>query len=118
MLDKTAYRDTGVYNPSKHLSGSITQILTQKYNLETEISTLMKNSFDRNVEAYNVQGLLIIGNLTSLLDSREMIRSFELFRNNQKNIRIVTYDECLEQLKTFIGLLSHSVKEEEGQIID
>lgn len=117
LLDKTAYRDTGIYNPSKHLSGSITQILTQKYNLETEISTLMKNSLDRNVEAYNVQGLLIIGNLTSL-DTREMIRSFELFRNNQKNIRIVTYDECLEQLKTFIGLLSHSFTVEDGQIID
>lgn len=113
LLDKKAYRDTGIYNPSKHLSGSITQILTQKYNLETEISTLMKNSQDRSVEAYNVQGLLIIGNLTSLIDSREMIRSFELFRNNQKNIRIVTYDECLEQLKTFIDLLSHSVNKEE-----
>lgn len=47
-----------------------------------------------------------------------MIRSFELFRNNQKNIRIVIYDECLELLKTFRGLLNNSVKEEEGQIID
>lgn len=29
LLDKTAYRETGIYNPSKHLSGSITQILTK-----------------------------------------------------------------------------------------
>ncbi len=44
-----------------------------------------------------------------------MVRSFELFRNNQKNLRIVTYDECLEQLKTFIALLSNSVNGEGNQ---
>lgn len=117
LLDKSAYRDTGVYNASKHLSGSIAQILTQKYQLETEISTLLKNAEDRNVEAYNVQGLLIIGNL-SLYTEKEMVRSFELFRNNQKNIRIVTYDECLEQLKTFIALLSSSVDVEGSQVTE
>lgn len=114
LLDKTAYRDTGVYNPTKHLSGSITQLLTQKYQLETEISTLIKNAEDRDVEAYNVQSLLIIGNLSSLT-SKETIRSFELFRNNQKNLRIVTYDECLEQLKTFISLLSKSIDENKDE---
>jgi len=114
LLDKTAYRDTGVYNASRNLSGSIAQILTQKYQLETEISTFLKNSEDRNVEAYNVQGLLIIGNLSHYTE-KEMVKSFELFRNNQKNLRIVTYDECLEQLKTFIALLSDSVNEEGNQ---
>lgn len=109
LLDKTPYRNTGVYNPSKHLSGSITQLLTQKYQLETDISNLIKNAEDRNIEAYNVQSLLIIGNL-STLESKEMIRSFELFRNNQSNLRIMTYDECLELLKTFISLLSKSIE--------
>lgn len=117
LLDKFAYRDTGVYNPSKHLSGSITQILTQKYQLETDISTLIKNAEDRNVEAYNVQGLLIIGNLESLTE-KFMIRSFELFRNNQKNLRIVTYDECFEQLKTFVELLSNNINENANQTED
>lgn len=114
LLDKSAYRDTGVYNPSKHLSGSITQLLTQKYQLETEISTLIKNAEDRDVEAYNVQSLLIIGSL-SCLTSKETIRSFELFRNNQKNLRIITYDECLEQLKIFISLLSKRIEENKDE---
>jgi len=91
--------------------------LTQKYQLETEISTLIKNAEDRNVEAYNVQSLLIIGNLSSLT-SKEMIRSFELFRNNQNNLKIVTYNECLEQLKTFISLLNKSIDECENEIIE
>jgi len=109
LLDKNPYRNTGVYNPSKHLSGSITQLLTQKYQLETDISNLIKNAEDRNIEAYNVQSLLIIGNLNSL-ESKDMIRSFELFRNNQSNLRIITYDECLELLKTFTSLLSKNIE--------
>lgn len=105
LLDKRPYRKTGVYSASKDLSGSISQILTQKYQLETEIASLMKNADDRDVEAYNVQGLIIIGRLSSL-EEKAMKRSFELFRNNQKNIRIITYDECLEQLNSFVDLLS------------
>lgn len=107
LLEKLPYRETGVYSASKELSGSISQILTQKYQLETEIASLLKNAEDRNVEAYNVQGLLIIGSLSSLVE-KEKKRSFELYRHNQKNLRIVTYDECFEQLKTFIDLLSKS----------
>jgi len=104
LIDKKPYRDTGVYSTSKDLSGAISQLLTQKYQLETDIASLIKNAEDREVEAYNVQGLIIIGRLSSLSE-KDMKRSFELFRNNQKNLRIVTYDECLEQLNTFIDLL-------------
>lgn len=107
LLDKKKYRATGVYSVSKELSGAISQLLTQKYQLETDISTLIKNSADRDMEAYNVQGLIVIGQLSSL-DEKEMKRSFELFRHNQKNLRIITYDECLVQLKAFVNFLSNS----------
>lgn len=107
LLAKKPYRKTGVYSASKDLSGSITQILTQKYQLETDIASLIKNAEDRDVEAYDVQGLVIIGRLSSL-EEKNMKRSFELYRNNQKNLRIITYDECLEQLKSFVDLLSKS----------
>jgi len=103
LLEKSPYRD-GVYPPSKDLSGSVSQLLTQKYQLETEIASLIKNSDDRNVEAYNVQGVIIIGLLSNFDNNDEKLkkRSFELFRNNQKNIRIMTYDECQEQLDNFL----------------
>ncbi len=91
------------------MSGAISQLLTQKYQLETDIASLMKNAEDRNVEAYNVQGLIIIGRLSDL-DENNMKRSFELYRNNLKNLRIVTYDECLEQLKYFVDLLDKDVR--------
>jgi hypothetical protein len=111
LLETKPYRGTGVYAASKDLSGAISQLLTQKYQLETDIATLIKNAEDREVEAYNVQGLIIIGRL-SKLDEKDMKRSFELYRNNQKNLRIVTYDECLEQLKYFIDLLDKDIKKQ------
>lgn len=107
LLEKIPYRKTGVYSASKDLSGSISQILTQKYQLETNIASLIKEAEDREVEAYNVQGLLIIGKLSSL-EGKAMKRSFELIRNNQKNLRIITYDECLDQLKSLVDLLGKS----------
>ena len=83
---------------------AISQVLSQKHSLETNIAEL-KNSGDRNVEAYNVQELIIIGKIDNLTETSQK-RSFELFRNNLKNIRIITYDECLEQLKSIIEYLS------------
>jgi len=111
LIEKKPYRETGVYSASKDLSGAISQLLTQKYQLETDIASLMKNAEDRNVEAYNVQGLIIIGRLSDL-DEKNMKRSFELYRNNLKNLRIVTYDECLEQLKYFVDLLDKDIRQQ------
>lgn len=114
LLRTTPYRETGIYSSSEELIGSVTQVLTQKYQLETEIATLLKNAEDRNVEAFNVQCFIIIGTLKDLEgdDSKNKKRSFELFRSNQKNLRIITYDECQEQLNNFLqvmkkGLISY-----------
>jgi hypothetical protein len=112
LLEDKPYRKTGVYSPSKELSGAVSQILTQKYQLETDIASLIKNADDRNVEAYNVQGLVLIGLLSSFGndDEKAKKRSFELFRNNQKNLRILTYDECLEQLDCFLTQINKNIK--------
>jgi hypothetical protein len=101
LLEIKCYRET-VYSPSKDLSGAVSQVLTQKYELETKINSLKENTGD--IDTYNVQGLLIIGLLSSLNGENEKVkkRSFELFRNNQKNIRIMTYDECQELLNLFL----------------
>jgi hypothetical protein len=105
LLENKPYRGTDVYPPSNELSGAISQVLSQKYSLETDIASLTHKSSDREVEAYNVQGLIIIGRIEDLKAPPQKC-SFELFRNNQKNIRITTYDECLEQLKSMIECLS------------
>jgi hypothetical protein len=105
LLEKNAYRE-GVYNVSKELSGAISQLLNQKHILQQNFSSLLANAKDRNVETYDVQGLVILGSLSEIEDDKNKQRSFELFRNNLKNLRVITYDECLEQLKSFVDFLS------------
>jgi len=107
LLNELPYRKPGVYSPSKELSGAVSQILAQKYEIETNIATLAHNTDDRNIDAYNVQGFIVVGLLDNLNGDNEKMkkRSFELFRNNQKNIRIMTYDECQEQLNNFLMLV-------------
>jgi hypothetical protein len=116
LLEKKYYRKTGVYSPSKELSGAVSQFLTQKYQLETDIASLIKNNDDRDIEAYNVQGLVIIGLLDNLGSDniKERKRSFELFRNNQKNLRIMTYDECQEQLDYFLAQINKNRRNREN----
>jgi hypothetical protein len=112
LLEEKPYRKTGIYSPSKELSGSVSQVLTQKYQLETDIASLIKNAEDRNIEAYNIQCLVIIGLFDNLDrdDTRNKKRSFELFRNNQKNLRIMTYDEGQEQLQCFLDQIKQNRK--------
>ena len=112
LLKTTPYRETGVYSSSEELTGSISQVLTQKYQLETNIATLSHAAEDRNVEAYNVQCCIIVGSLKGLEGDDEINkkRSFELFRHNQKNLRIITYDECQEQLNNFLQIMKKGVK--------
>ena len=104
LLESTPYRKTGVYSPSKDLTGAISQVLSQKYQLETNIATLKHNSEEKDVETFNVRGVIIIGLLSSFVGEHliQKKRSFELFRHNQSNLRIITYDECQEQFNHFL----------------
>lgn len=112
LLEEKVYR-SGVYPPTKEITGAITQIITQKYNLETKIANLIHEAEDKNVEAYNVQGLIIAGKLSSIDNiegAKYKKRSFELFRSSQKNIKIITYDECLHMLEFLIHFLTENVE--------
>ncbi len=101
LLNKTLYRD-GVFGASKELSGAIAQVLTQRSSL-MKFESDIKGSEDFHV--YNPQGFLIIGYLDEL-NSDEKRRSFELFRLSQKDVKIITYDECLTLLKILVDALS------------
>ncbi len=102
LLNKTVYRD-GVYTPSSDLSGSINQVLDQKYKFQKEISSIKDNTRLYDIESYNVHCVLIIGQMPEDLDQQ---KSFELFRRNSKDVEIVTFDELLEKLKQLYAFLS------------
>ncbi len=102
LLNKTPYRSE-VFVASAELSGSIGQLLNQKYHYEQEIVQKLRNSNTQKVESYSVRCCLVIGVLPS---DEEQQKSFEFIRGNSKNVDIVTYDELLEKLKQIREMLS------------
>ena len=95
LLNRKPFRD-GVYTPSSALSGSVNQMLDQKYQFERNVAQIKENSRIQNIESYSVHCCLIIGAMPL---SNDEIKSFEHFRQNSKNVEIVTFDELLEKLK-------------------
>ena len=96
------YRD-GIHSPTAEFAGSINQMLDQKYKFQKEIASIKENSELSNLESYAVNCVLIIG-LTP--KNRNERKSFELFRNNSREISVITFDELLEKLKDLRSFLS------------
>lgn len=91
------------YPASKDLVGSVTQVLDQRYKLQTEINQLKANSRRWDLETYAVRGLAIIGMTPNAPEEK---KSFELFRNNLHDVFVVTFDELLEKLRHLHAFLS------------
>jgi len=108
LLTGKEYRDS-VYSPSVALSGSLNQALDQKYKLQKNIASIKEASRIYNVETYAVHCALIIGKMP---DDVEKQKSFEIFRRNSRDVKIITFDELLEKLKLLHNLLSSSEVEE------
>lgn len=89
LLKKTPYRSPDVFSVSDELSGGINQCLDQK-------DLFLREMGEKN-PSYDPKTILIIGQKHSL--TSEQIKCFELFRSNQKNVDIVTFDELLSKLE-------------------
>jgi len=104
LLNKTAYRGS-VYCASTELTGSVTQVLDQCYQLQQNIASIKNNNRIYDIESYAIHCILIIGTMPSDEDER---KSFEIYRRNSKNVQIITFDELLLKLKQLHGFLDDS----------
>lgn len=95
---KKPYR-RGVYEPSSELSGAVGQVLEQKRKYE-RYGTHAEDAKD--LESYVVHCSVIIGTLP---DCNEERRWFEMFRDNSKNVDIITFGELLEKLRDLAAFL-------------
>lgn len=92
---------------SNELIDSVSQILEQKASgqIKIEINQLHDDTGKRIIQkAYDSKVILIIGSWNQLekcTDKEKKIKekTFELFRQNLKNIEIITYDELSERAK-------------------
>ena len=104
LLNKTQFRD-GVLTPSSELSGSINQVLDQRYQFQREIALIKDKSKIFDISSYSVHCCLIIGTMPDEADEH---KSLELFRGNSKDVQIITFDELLQKLKNLQELLATS----------
>lgn len=96
LLKPSAYRGTDVFAMTDDLSGGISQALDQKQTILTD--------FGKSERIFDPKCILIIGWKANL--STEQRKCFELIRNNQKNVDIVTFDELEEKLRGLIKVIS------------
>ncbi len=101
ILNKKSFRE-GVFTPSADLSGSVIQVLDQKYQFQKQIAQIKDNTRLYDIESYAVHCCLVIGKTP---EGDDPIKSFELCRRNSKDVEIVTFDELLEKLKQLSAFL-------------
>ncbi|WP_415395011.1 Shedu immune nuclease family protein [Rhodococcus globerulus] len=89
---------SGIYGASTELDGAITQVLDQAYQLTTNFATMKHNTRNYDLEAYAISCFVIAGRSPAVQESNRQ-KSFELYRANSRNVKVVTYDEVLAQLK-------------------
>lgn len=101
LFAKEPYR-TGVYAPEKELAGGVSQLLDQRFKLQMSLPGQKQESGIYDVEAYAVEGILLIGRSPS---DRDRQKSLEIFRHDLKSVLVVTYDELLSKLENLLEFL-------------
>ncbi|QTQ86120.1 DUF4263 domain-containing protein (plasmid) [Agrobacterium tumefaciens] len=95
LLGNKIYRG-GVYAPSVGISGAVTQVIDQRYQLQKHLTMLLGNSRNTTAASYAVQCIVIAG-LNPTDEDKQ--KSFELYRNNLSGVVVITFDELLAKLK-------------------
>lgn len=111
LCEKKPYRGVDVFSPSSDLSGSIVQVLNQRDNFQKAFHANIYNSRkgkspdDAPVyETYNSKCVVLCGMVSDLsLDQRS---AFELFRNNSRDVEILTFDELETKILALQNLLN------------
>jgi hypothetical protein len=94
---------TGVYAPSPALMGAIAQVLDQRLKIVTDIAGIKHRSKIVNLEVYAVECVVVVGQTP---DDENERASFEMIRNQMKDVRVITFDELIERLQLLRELLS------------
>ncbi|RWG98705.1 MAG: DUF4263 domain-containing protein [Mesorhizobium sp.] len=102
LLVKRPYRG-GVYAPSEELSGAVTQVLDQRHQLQNEINSKKVTSKAYDVFTYAVPCIVIVGRSPITVEEK---KSLELYRNNLRDVIVITFDELLAKLKALHEFLA------------
>lgn len=96
MNDKKEYGND-VYAPGFDLVGAMTQVLTQKHMLVRKWMTHADDNPSLNEYSPKTIKCVILAGMKP--EKKEVLDSFNIFRNSCKDVDIFTYDELLDKLK-------------------
>jgi len=101
LTSRLPYRNNA-HSPTKELAGSVQQVLQNLYTLRRNYTGLISEE-EPEFRIFSPRCLVVIGNLGAEagVDRR---RSFEIFRNNQRDVDIVTFDELIAKAETLLSL--------------
>jgi hypothetical protein len=102
ILQPGPYRGDDVFAASKELSGCVGQVLNQRDHFQKSYYTLMKGS--NEVQTFSPRALVLIGNYSKLTDKQR--GAFELYRNNSKDVDILTFDELRAKISGLLTLMT------------
>lgn len=108
LLGKTEYRG-GIHAPSAGISGAVTQVMDQRYLLQENLNSLLKNTKTETAYSYAIGCIVIIGKTPTAEAQR---KSFELYRTNLRDVTVITFDELLAKLKALHAFLVEPPVEE------
>ncbi len=100
-LMSSEYRNE-VYSINTKLTGAVNQVLSYKEELQRNYLGLTGNG-PTSFRAFNPKCVIIAGSIDEL--DEERLESFELFRAELKNVKILTYDEVFARIKFFLAVL-------------
>ncbi|WP_437638358.1 Shedu anti-phage system protein SduA domain-containing protein [Sorangium sp. So ce854] len=101
LLTKLPYRNH-VYAPSPELSGAVAQVSAYAASLAEEVSIRQRSTVP--IETARSECVVIIGTTNIELTDDDRRRSFELYRSELRNVRVVTYDELFKRIEALLRL--------------
>lgn len=105
LVEKKPYRGEDVFAMSKELTGCISQVLNQRDHFQKEFYSHAYKAKD--VQTLNSKALIIIGKHAAL--SEQQLHAFEMFRNNCKDVEIITFDELHRKIESLLKIMTGKV---------
>jgi len=105
LVEKKPYRGTDVFAMSKELTGSISQVLNQRDHFQKEFYAHAYKTKD--VQTFNSKAMVIAGQISAL--SEEQRHAFEIFRNNSRDVEVITFDELYRKIEGLLKIITGKV---------
>ena len=103
LLEDKAYRGNDVFSTKKELAGCINQVLNQRDRFQKSYAILKMES-EEEFESFNSACFVLVGSLEDL--NKKQKYSFELFRSNNRDVEIITFDEIRKKIEILRSLIS------------